>query len=142
MVADRDVNSETVGGGQSLLFATKAGTASDAWVGSSTEAGAASVTMSWTTNGAGAGEWAAVAVSLKPVVNTPPTITNLSGDSLAYAEGDGAVVIEQGANALVADVDSTNLDTGTLTVSIPVGSDSAEDVLAIRNQGTGAGEIG
>ena len=46
------------------------------------------------------------------------------------------------ANALVADVDSTNLDTGTLTVSIPAGGDSAEDVLSIRNQGTGAGQIG
>jgi hypothetical protein len=75
-------------------------------------------------------------------VNDAPTITSLSGDSLAYSEGDGAMVIEQGANALVADVDSTNLDTGTLTVSIPSGGDSAEDVLSIRNQGTGAGQIG
>ncbi len=75
-------------------------------------------------------------------VNDVPTITNLSGDSLSYSEGDGAVVIEQGDNVLVADVDSTNLDTGTLTVSIPSGGDSAEDVLGIRNQGTGAGQIG
>ncbi|TKB90336.1 MAG: tandem-95 repeat protein [Nitrospira sp.] len=75
-------------------------------------------------------------------VNDAPTITNLSGDSLAYSEGAGAVVIEQGGNALVADVDSTNLDTGTLTVSIPSGGDSAEDVLSIRNQGTGSGQIG
>ncbi|MGE0642509.1 MAG: tandem-95 repeat protein [Nitrospira sp.] len=75
-------------------------------------------------------------------VNDAPTITDLSGDSLAYSEGDGAVVIEQGGNALVADVDSTNFDTGTLTVSFTAGSDSAEDVLSIRNQGTGAGQIG
>ena len=34
-------------------------------------------------------------------VNDVPTITNLSGDSLAYNEGDGAVVTEQGGNALV-----------------------------------------
>ncbi|MDC8448276.1 MAG: DUF4347 domain-containing protein [Nitrospira sp.] len=73
---------------------------------------------------------------------TPPTITNLSGDSLAYSEGQGAVVIERGGNAVVADVDSPNLDTGTLTVSIPTGGDSAEDVLSIRNQGPGAGQIG
>ncbi|WHZ26464.1 MAG: hypothetical protein OJF51_001259 [Nitrospira sp.] len=73
---------------------------------------------------------------------TPPTITRLSGDSRAYSEGAGAVVIEQGGNAVVADVDSPNLDTGTLTVSIPAGGDSAEDVLSIRNQGTGAGQIG
>ena len=51
------------------------------------------------------------------------------------------MVIESG-NALVADVDSTNFDTGTLTVSIPAGGDSAEDVLSIRHQGTGAGQIG
>ena len=75
-------------------------------------------------------------------VNDAPTITNLSGDSLSYAEGDGAVVIEQGGNATVTDVDSANFDTGTLTVSFTAGSDSAEDVLAIRNQGTGAGQIG
>jgi VCBS repeat-containing protein len=75
-------------------------------------------------------------------VNDASTIASLSGDSLAYSEGAGAVVIEQGANALVADVDSTNFDTGTLTVSIPAGGDSAEDVLSIRNQGTGAGQIG
>jgi len=75
-------------------------------------------------------------------VNDAPTVTNLSGDSLSYSEGDGAVVIEQSGNALVADVDSTNFDTGALTVSIPAGGDSAEDVLSIQNQGTGAGQIG
>ena len=48
-------------------------------------------------------------------VNDAPTITSLSGDSRAYSEGAGAVVIESG-NAVVADVDSTNFDTGTLTV--------------------------
>ena len=69
-------------------------------------------------------------------------IRDRSGDSLSYNEGTGAVVIEQGANALVADADSANFDTGTLTISIPAGGDSAEDVLSIRNQGTGAGQIG
>ncbi len=75
-------------------------------------------------------------------VNDTPTITNLSGDSLSYDEGDGTVVIEQDGNALVADIDSTNFDTGTLTLSFASGSDSAEDVLGIQNQGTGAGQIG
>ena len=80
-------------------------------------------------------------ITVNPV-NDAPTISNLGSDSLAYTEGDGAVVIEQGANALVSDVDSANFDTGTLTVSFQVGSDSAEDVLAIQNQGTGVGQIG
>ncbi len=75
-------------------------------------------------------------------INDAPTIANLSGDWLSYNEGDGAVVVDQGANALVADVDSANFDTGTLIVSIPVGAAPAEDVLSIRNQGTGAGQIG
>ena len=75
-------------------------------------------------------------------VNDVPTITNLGGDTLAYSEGDGAVVIDQSTNAAVSDVDSADFDTGTLTISFTAGSDAAEDVLAIRNQGTGAGQIG
>ena len=39
-------------------------------------------------------------------------------------------------------MDSADFNTGTLTVSFTAGSDSAEDVLSIRNQGTGAGQIG
>ena len=74
--------------------------------------------------------------------NSAPTISNLGSDSLSYTEGAGAVVIDQGANALVVDSDSANFDTGTLTVSIPVGAEPTEDVLSIRNQGTGAGQIG
>ena len=75
-------------------------------------------------------------------VNDVPVITNLGGDTLNYSEGDGAVVIDQSTNAAVSDVDSADFDTGTLTVSFTAGSDGAEDVLAIRNQGTGAGQIG
>jgi len=75
-------------------------------------------------------------------VNDVPTIANLGGDSLGYNEGDGAVVIEQGADAAVTDVDSSDLDTGTLTVSFQAGEDNTEDVLAVRNQGTGFGQIG
>ncbi len=71
-------------------------------------------------------------------VNDAPVIGNLDADALAYSEGAGAVVIEQvGVAATVSDVDSANFDTGTLTVSFTAGSDSAEDVLAIRNQGVG-----
>ncbi|MEQ1656951.1 MAG: DUF4347 domain-containing protein, partial [Nitrospira sp.] len=114
------------------------------------EAPPASVQIDWTFNDGNSGSQGtggalqatgSTTVTIIPA-NDAPTITNLSGDSLSYSEGDGTVVIEQGANALVADVDSANLDTGTLTVSIPSGGDSAEDVLSIRNQGTGAGQIG
>ena len=81
-------------------------------------------------------------VQISYTANSAPTISNLGGDSLSYTEGAGAVVIDQGANALVADSDSVNFDTGTLTVSIPSGNEPTEDVLSIRNQGTGAGQIG
>ncbi len=74
--------------------------------------------------------------------STAPVITNLNTDALAYNEGSGAVVVEQGVNATVVDSDSPDFDTGTLFVSFVAGSDSAEDVLAIRDQGTGAGQIG
>jgi hypothetical protein len=75
-------------------------------------------------------------------VSQPPMISDLTGDSLAYDEGDGAVVIEQGADAVVTDADSTDFDTGNLTVSIPTGGDAAEDALSIRDQGGGPGQIG
>ena len=75
-------------------------------------------------------------------VNDAPVVAGLNGDSLAYAEGDGAVVVEQGGDAGVSDVDSADVDGGTLTVSLDAGGDSAEDVLAIRHQGTGVGQIG
>ncbi len=75
-------------------------------------------------------------------VNDAPTISYLAGDSQTYSEGDGAVIIEYGLDSGVQDVDSYNFDTGTLTVSIPFGGDSAEDVLSIRHQGTAGGQIG
>jgi len=71
-----------------------------------------------------------------------PVITNLAGNALNYTMDDGAVVIEQAADAVVTDPDSADFDTATLTVSFVSGSDSAEDVLAIRDEGTAAGKIG
>ena len=75
-------------------------------------------------------------------VNDIPVIADLDGDSLLYNEGDGPVAIDQSASAVVSDVDSSNFDTGTLTVSFVAGSDVAEDVLSIINTGTNLEEIG
>ena len=83
----------------------------------------------------------ATATILVTAVNDAPVITNVGGDTLAYTEGNGAVVIDQGTSALVTDIDSANFDGGTLTVSFQAGSDSAEDILAVRNQGVGVGQI-
>ena len=60
--------------------------------------------------------------------NDDSTLTNLAGDVLNYTEGDGAQVIEQGANALVSDIDSADFDGGDLNVFFFSGSDAAEDV--------------
>ncbi|HET7609824.1 MAG TPA: DUF4347 domain-containing protein, partial [Gammaproteobacteria bacterium] len=90
-VADRDIDSEFVGASQTVLFTNKTGTSpGDAWVGSSYEAGAASVTMSWTTNGPG-GQWAAIAVALKPAGNAAPVLDASRTPVLsAVAEDAGA----------------------------------------------------
>ncbi len=73
-------------------------------------------------------------------INDIPIIAGLDGDVRAYTEDSAAVLL--GSTTGITDVDSTDFNTGTLTVSFIAGSDSAEDVLGIRNEGTGAGQIG
>jgi predicted glycoside hydrolase/deacetylase ChbG (UPF0249 family) len=73
---------------------------------------------------------------------TPPSISNLAGDTLAYTEDSAATVIDQGTAATATDGDGTGFSGGNLTVSFAAGTTSAEDVLGIRNQGTGTGQIG
>jgi len=68
-------------------------------------------------------------------VNDAPALSNLSGDSLAYTEGDGAVVLDQGAAAGVADADSTDFNGGALTVTVSAGEDAAEDRLSLNTGG-------
>jgi hypothetical protein len=65
-----------------------------------------------------------------------PVIANLDRDSLAYNEGDGAVVIDQGTAATVTDVDSTHFNGGNLTATISAGEDAGEDVLSLDTSGT------
>ncbi|WP_290642478.1 DUF4347 domain-containing protein, partial [Aquabacterium sp.] len=71
-----------------------------------------------------------------------PVIANLSGDTLAFTEDQSAQIIDQGTSATIAMGDQTLYNGGNLTVSFTAGSTAAEDVLAIRNQGTGSGQIG
>ncbi|MFM9912013.1 MAG: beta strand repeat-containing protein [Methylophilaceae bacterium] len=74
-------------------------------------------------------------------VNDPPVLSNLAGDSSGYAIGSGAQIVDQGAAATALDPD-VNYNGGNLTVSLAAGGVNAEDILAIRNQGMGAGQIG
>lgn len=75
-------------------------------------------------------------------LNDAPVLGTLAGDARAYTEGAGLTLADVGGDATVGDVDSPDFDGGWVTVSIVSGGDPAEDVLAIRHQGTGAGQIG
>jgi len=68
--------------------------------------------------------------------NTAPTIANLDGDSITYTEGDAATAIDEGGNAMVADADSADFNSGALTVTITAGEDAAEDILSLDTSGT------
>ncbi|MCY2962684.1 MAG: hypothetical protein NT069_03375, partial [Planctomycetota bacterium] len=70
-------------------------------------------------------------------VNDASIITGLAG-SASFNKGAAPVLLA--ANAVVMDPDSADFATGTLVVSLPVGSTSA-DRLTIRSVGTGAGQI-
>jgi Bacterial Ig domain/Cadherin domain/RTX calcium-binding nonapeptide repeat (4 copies)/Right handed beta helix region len=72
-------------------------------------------------------------------VNDAPTLANIEGGALAYTENGPATPVT--ATTTVADVDSANFDTGTLTVDYAIGG-TADDRLEIADQGTGPGQIG
>ena len=66
-------------------------------------------------------------------------VVGLPGGTVNYAASDPATVIDSGGT--VTDVDSSDLDTGTLTIDFTANS-TVNDRLAIQNVGTGLGEIG
>ena len=75
-------------------------------------------------------------------VNDAPTVNGLDGDTLNInVSTTNATVIDQSASASVTDIDSSDFNGATLTVSVASGGVAAEDVLAIANQGTGTGQI-
>ncbi|AQZ35152.1 hypothetical protein BHQ29_18990 [Pseudomonas sp. LPH1] len=73
--------------------------------------------------------------------NVAPIINNLNGDSTTFTEGGSAVRLDAGSNATVTDADSANFDGGNVTAAITANGTAGEDVLAIHNEGTGAGQI-
>ncbi|SFJ71113.1 beta strand repeat-containing protein [Planctomicrobium piriforme] len=70
--------------------------------------------------------------------NDPPVVGAFAG-GVNYSPGGNAVALDD--DATVNDADSANFDSGTLTISLTANGQST-DVLAIRNDGTGAGQIG
>ncbi|WP_323814972.1 putative Ig domain-containing protein [Cellvibrio sp. NN19] len=75
-------------------------------------------------------------------INTAPVIADLNGDSISFIEDSTAILLDANSNATVIDADSADFNGGNVTVAITSGRVDAEDVLSIRNQGTGAGQIG
>ncbi|WP_313651593.1 Ig-like domain-containing protein [Pseudomonas soli] len=75
-------------------------------------------------------------------LNAAPVIANLNGDSQTFTQGSGAVLLDSGSNATVSDSDSADFAGGNLTVAVSANGVAGEDVLGIRNQGNGVGQIG
>jgi hypothetical protein len=73
-----------------------------------------------------------------PAVSLPPIVTLPAGPS-TFTENGAATNFA--TIATVTDADTPIFDTGTLTASLAVNG-TVDDRIAIRNQGTGAGQIG
>ncbi|MDH1252721.1 Ig-like domain-containing protein [Comamonas thiooxydans] len=80
--------------------------------------------------------------TLTAPINDAPVVGNLNGDSVGVIEGGSPALLDSGSNATVTDSDSTYFDGGNVTVAIVANRASGEDILAIVNQGSGAGQIG
>ena len=76
-------------------------------------------------------------VAVTPV-NDAPVLASFGGTT-PFVEAGGPVLVD--ADATIIDPDSVNFDTGRLTVKISTNA-HADDRLTIRNQGTGAGQVG
>ncbi|MFV3307729.1 Ig-like domain-containing protein [Pseudomonas sp. NY15181] len=81
-------------------------------------------------------------ITLTAPINAAPVLGNLGGDSVTYTQGNGSILLDGTSDATVTDSDSPDFNGGSLNVSIVANGVSAEDVLGILNQGTGAGQIG
>lgn len=130
----------TLGGGstQSVRFvpdANHSGTNTltfKAWDKSSGSAGGTADTTGGSTAFSSSGDTASVVVS---AVNDVPTIGSLAGDSINFIQGNIAKLVDQSSNASVNDIDSTDFDSGNLTVSIVTNKDAAEDQLSFDTSG-------
>jgi hypothetical protein len=100
--AGQAISTFTVGADQTVLWSELVGdTPKDPWNASSSEAGAASVTMSWTKTGSGVGHWASGALSLRPAgPNTAPVLTG--ADPLASIAEDASGNSGTSVSSLIA----------------------------------------
>ncbi|MEQ9407984.1 MAG: cadherin domain-containing protein [Fuerstiella sp.] len=103
--------------------------------GGSTKAGAASVPMSWTWSGSDA--WAVGGVSIKPANAAP--VLSFAGGTANVPENYGPYFLSP--SATVTDADSADFNGGQMVVTLTANA-AAEDQLTVRNQGSGAGQVG
>ncbi|ROZ61403.1 beta strand repeat-containing protein, partial [Ramlibacter sp. WS9] len=95
-------------------------------------------TVSWVVNdGVGDSAAATRGIALTPVNDAP--VIDAQAAVLGYTENDAATVIAPATT--VADPDSADFMGGSLTAAFTANGTS-DDQLAIRNEGTGAGQIG
>ncbi|MDB2509583.1 Ig-like domain-containing protein [Pseudomonadales bacterium] len=84
--------------------------------------------VSWVINDGTANSVAATSTITVAKVNDAPVLAD-AGATLAYTEGDSATVID--SSLTITDVDDSNIESATITVSS--GYQSSEDVLAFSN---------
>ncbi|GLX80160.1 hypothetical protein tinsulaeT_35000 [Thalassotalea insulae] len=70
------------------------------------------------------------------VANTAPSFNGLNGDSVSYIVGGNDVVLDNGGNVTLTDLTTSELNGGSLTVSIIANAQAAEDLLKIGDLGT------
>ncbi|PLK49628.1 cadherin domain-containing protein [Uliginosibacterium sp. TH139] len=121
----QQTGSPTLGAGQSQLWTNSPGIGSAEPRGAgSTEAGAASVSMSWTLTDSW--EWASLGVSLNAAPNTTPTLNAPA----SYVATEQISLDLQGTGITVADVDG---DVLTVTISTP--SNNSQFTAAVGSTG-------
>ncbi|SFI19723.1 beta strand repeat-containing protein [Planctomicrobium piriforme] len=77
--------------------------------------------------------------TIKFLTGTAPPVIGAFGGTVNYPAGTSGTLVDY--DSTVTDTDSSNMDGGQLTVAI-TGNSAPSDLLTIRNQGTGSGQIG
>ncbi len=84
----------------------------------------------------GSGGAKSVTEQVSVAIGNPPVIGNLNGDSVAFTEDAGAVLIDQNGDATVTDADTpANLNGGNLSVSVTGNANAAQDLLSFSTAG-------
>ncbi len=78
----------------------------------------------------------AVTKTVTVAADSAPVISNLNGDNPTFTEKGGAVKLDVGTAVTVTDSDTSNFNSGNLTVHISANGQSGQDVLGVDTSGT------